>query len=94
MKQLGRERQVLAVTHLAQVAACADQHLVVTQGAAGSGRATSDVQPVTGEARVAESRAHARRRARLGTSLAHAQATDCTRRRRPAPAAAQDATQP
>ena len=27
MKQLGRERQVLAVTHLPQVAACADHHL-------------------------------------------------------------------
>ncbi|RYY63567.1 MAG: DNA repair protein RecN, partial [Comamonadaceae bacterium] len=29
MKQLGRDRQVLAVTHLPQVAACADHHLVV-----------------------------------------------------------------
>ncbi|HEY9028294.1 MAG TPA: DNA repair protein RecN, partial [Burkholderiaceae bacterium] len=28
MKQLGRDRQVLAVTHLPQVAACADHHLV------------------------------------------------------------------
>jgi hypothetical protein len=29
MKQLGVDRQVLAVTHLAQVAACADRHFVV-----------------------------------------------------------------
>jgi DNA repair protein RecN (Recombination protein N) len=53
MKQLGRERQVLAVTHLAQVAACADQHLVVSKAL--KGKATvSDVQPVAGETRVAE----------------------------------------
>jgi DNA repair protein RecN (Recombination protein N) len=31
MKQLGIDRQVLAVTHLPQVAACADQHLVVAK---------------------------------------------------------------
>ena len=31
MKQLGMDRQVLAVTHLPQVAACADQHLVVAK---------------------------------------------------------------
>ena len=41
MQRLGRDRQVLAVTHLAQVAACADQHLVVhkqrsTQGTSSS----------------------------------------------------------
>ena len=33
MKQLGRDRQVLAVTHLPQVAACADHHLVVAKRA-------------------------------------------------------------
>ena len=31
MKQLGQERQVLAVTHLPQVAACADHHFLVVQ---------------------------------------------------------------
>ena len=31
MKQLGRDRQVLAVTHLPQVAACADHHFVVSK---------------------------------------------------------------
>jgi DNA repair protein RecN (Recombination protein N) len=31
MKQLGKDRQVMAVTHLPQVAACADQHLVVAK---------------------------------------------------------------
>ena len=72
MKQLGRERQVLAVTHLAQVAACADQHLIVTKALQDSGRTASDVQPLAGEARVAEV-ARLLGGERLATSLAHAQ---------------------
>ena len=71
MKQLGRERQVLAVTHLAQVAACADRHLIVSKSMRG-GQAASDVQPVAGEARVAEV-ARMLGGERLATSLAHAQ---------------------
>jgi DNA repair protein RecN (Recombination protein N) len=31
MQQLGRDRQVMAVTHLPQVAACADHHWVVSK---------------------------------------------------------------
>ena len=72
MKQLGRERQVLAVTHLAQVAACGDQHFVVTKALQAGGRTASDVQPVVGEARVAEV-ARMLGGERLATSLAHAQ---------------------
>jgi DNA repair protein RecN (Recombination protein N) len=72
MKQLGRERQVLAVTHLAQVAACSDQHLIVSKRVQASGHAASDVQPVGGEARVAEV-ARMLGGERLATSLAHAQ---------------------
>jgi len=53
MKQLGASAQVLAVTHLAQVAACGDQHWVVRKSQV-AGRAHSDLQRVTGEARVAE----------------------------------------
>jgi len=34
MQQLGRDRQVLAVTHLPQVAACADHHLLVAKSQA------------------------------------------------------------
>ncbi len=71
LKQLGRERQVLAVTHLPQVAACADHHVVVSKQAR-AGTTTSDVQPVSGEARVAEIARMLGARA-SGTSLAHAQ---------------------
>ena len=73
MKQLGRSCQVLAVTHLAQVAACADHHFVVSK--ARQGQATvSDVQPVSGESRVGEV-ARMLGGERLGdTSRAHAQA--------------------
>ncbi|MEN9417017.1 MAG: repair protein RecN [Pseudomonadota bacterium] len=53
MKQLGTSSQVLAVTHLAQVAACADAHVVVSKSVQ-AGSAATEVQPVTGEARVAE----------------------------------------
>ena len=53
MKQLGRNKQVLAVTHLAQVAACADGHFVVSKALQGK-RTLSAVEPVEGEARVAE----------------------------------------
>jgi DNA repair protein RecN (Recombination protein N) len=53
MKQLGRTAQVLAVTHLAQVAACADGHFVVSKALKGR-QTLSDIQAVDGEARVAE----------------------------------------
>lgn len=53
MQQLGQERQVLAVTHLPQVAACADHHLVVSKQHSPAG-ASSTVVPATGTERVAE----------------------------------------
>ena len=46
-------RQALVITHLPQIATYADQHLVVAKGKKG-GVATSDVEVVTGEARVKE----------------------------------------
>jgi len=49
----GGERQALVITHLPQIAAYADHHLVVSKGARG-GIATADVQVVTGEARQRE----------------------------------------
>jgi DNA repair protein RecN (Recombination protein N) len=53
MKQLGTRAQVLAVTHLAQVAACADRHFVVAKQLRG-GSTLSDIHAVDGESRVAE----------------------------------------
>jgi DNA repair protein RecN (Recombination protein N) len=72
MKQLGRERQVLAVTHLAQVAACGDQHFVVSKVTQADGCAASAVQAAQGEQRVAEI-ARMLGGERLATSLAHAE---------------------
>ncbi|MEJ5896635.1 DNA repair protein RecN [Aquabacterium sp. G14] len=80
MQRLGRDRQVLAVTHLAQVAACAHQHLVVAK-AVHDGQTTSDIREVRDEVRATEiarmlggqitdtSRAHAQ--AMLATAYAH-----------------------
>ena len=53
MKQLGRDRQVMAVTHLPQVAACADNHWVVSKQSDKQG-SFSAVETVTGEQRVSE----------------------------------------
>ncbi len=53
MKQLGGSSQVLAVTHLAQVAACADRHFVVSKALQGR-QTLSAIEAVEGEARVAE----------------------------------------
>jgi len=71
MKQLGRDRQVLAVTHLPQVAACADQHLVVAKQSDAAGP-SSTVAAVQGEQRVAEVARMLGGERLSGTSLAHA----------------------
>jgi DNA repair protein RecN (Recombination protein N) len=73
MKQLGATRQVLAVTHLAQVAACGDAHFVVSKRLH-DGATISDVQPVAGEARVTEVARMLGGERLAGTSRAHAQA--------------------
>ncbi len=73
MKQLGGSTQVLAVTHLAPVAACADHHFVVSKTL--RGKATfSDVKPVAGEARVGEVARMLGGERLTGTSRAHAEA--------------------
>jgi DNA repair protein RecN (Recombination protein N) len=53
MKQLGRDRQVLAVTHLPQVASCADHHLLVSKQSDAQGT-WSEVAALKTEARVTE----------------------------------------
>ncbi len=74
MKQLGQSRQVLAVTHLAQVAACADHHYLVQKTTGADGSTASHVTPVQGETRVAEVARMLGGERMAGTSLAHAQA--------------------
>lgn len=71
MKQLGRDRQVMAVTHLPQVAACADHHLVVAKASSAAGVASS-VAAVEGEKRVAEVARMLGGERLSGTTLAHA----------------------
>ena len=53
MRQLGQDRQVLAVTHLPQVAACADHHLVVSKHSDAHGT-SSQVNTLSADARVNE----------------------------------------
>ncbi len=72
MKRLGRHVQVMAVTHLPQVAACGDHHFVVAKRSVG-GHTTSQVTPLAGEARVAEVARMLGGERSSGTSLAHAQ---------------------
>jgi DNA repair protein RecN (Recombination protein N) len=71
MKQLGKDRQVMAVTHLPQVAACSDQHLVVAKQTE-HGKTFSTVAPVHGEQRVAEIARMLGGEKLSGTTLAHA----------------------
>jgi DNA repair protein RecN (Recombination protein N) len=53
LAEVAERHQVLVITHLPQIAARADQHLVVSKEARG-GIATSDVQMIHGEDRVGE----------------------------------------
>jgi DNA repair protein RecN (Recombination protein N) len=71
MKQLGVDRQVLAVTHLPQVAACADHHLVVAKQLRGDSTVSS-VAAVQGEQRVMEVARMLGGERLLGSTLAHA----------------------
>ena len=79
MKQLGRDRQVMAVTHLPQVAACAERHLLVAKQREGS-VTVSTVDHVSGDARVLEIARMLGGEKLSGTTRAHAAemlATSC-----------------
>ena len=71
MRQLGRDRQVLAVTHLAQVAVCADHHLVVSKHLHGKSTLSSVVLAL-GDNRVSEIARMLGGERILGSTLAHA----------------------
>jgi DNA repair protein RecN (Recombination protein N) len=69
LRRLSRHRQVICVTHLPMIAALAEHHLRVAKHVAG-GRTIARVDPVEGDARVAE----------LARMLAGGRVTDTTRR--------------
>ena len=78
MQQLGLDRQVLAVTHLPQVAACADHHLLVAKrpttasDTKESQRTESSVAALDGEGRTREVARMLGGERVSATSLAHA----------------------
>lgn len=53
LRELARDRQVIVITHLPQIAAYADRHLKVAKSAA-KGRTTARIEELSGEARVEE----------------------------------------
>ena len=71
MRQLGIDRQVLAVTHLPQVAACADHHMLVSKQLQGK-LTLSTVTAVHGEQRVGEIARMLGGEKLSSTTLAHA----------------------
>jgi DNA repair protein RecN (Recombination protein N) len=73
LHDLGRDRQVLCITHLPQVAARADRHLLVRKRTEGD-RAETGIEPVEGAARVAEVARMAGGVAITEQALAHAAA--------------------
>jgi DNA repair protein RecN (Recombination protein N) len=70
LKQLGQQRQVLCVTHLPQVAARGDQHLLVSKTGAGTGPPVSRITPLERKQRVEE----------LARMLGGIEITDTTRK--------------
>jgi DNA repair protein RecN (Recombination protein N) len=71
MRQLGVDRQVLAVTHLPQVAACADHHMLVSKQLHAE-QTLSTVAAVQGEHRVGEIARMLGGEKLSSTTLAHA----------------------
>jgi len=70
LKQLGADRQVLCVTHLPQVAARGDQHLLVSKIAASNGRPLCRIAQLERRARIEE----------VARMLGGVQITDTTRK--------------
>jgi len=87
MRRVATHHQVLAISHLAQIAACAHHHVVVRKARA-DGYTTADTETVQGESRVLElarmlggdadrevSRAHARELLQRGAAVDDASAS-------------------
>ncbi len=72
LRQVADSRQVICVTHLPQIAAQADFHLVITKGEV-EGRTESSVRPVAGLERVREIARMLSGRDMTSTALAHAE---------------------
>ena len=70
LKRLGADRQVLCVTHLPQVAARGDQHLLVSKLAGADGRPVCRIQALDRRARIDE----------MARMLGGAQITETTRK--------------
>ena len=69
---IGRERQVLSITHLPQIAALADRHLSISKRVKGT-RAETAVQVLDGEEKVREIARMLGSKERSGTPIQHAQ---------------------
>ena len=54
MRELGREHQVIAITHFPQVAALADHHYLISKGQTAEGRTVSRLEEVHSDARITE----------------------------------------
>ncbi len=54
MRELGRDHQVIAITHFPQVAALADHHYLISKGQTTEGRTVSRLEEVDSDARIAE----------------------------------------
>ena len=54
MRELGRDHQVIAITHFPQVAALADHHYLISKGQTTEGRTVSRLEEVGGDARIGE----------------------------------------
>ncbi len=54
MRELGREHQVIAITHFPQVAALADHHYLISKGLTAEGRTVSRLEEVDADARISE----------------------------------------
>lgn len=77
LRRLGQDRQVLAVTHLPQVAACAHEHLRVAKTQTAH-QTTSDVHALDAEARVKELARMLGGERLTDTTLAHARELICS----------------